>query len=64
MLDPELDRVEITMRKKPPLTDYEHPQSTEVNLLGRRHFIFLLHSPIRNCLRSLIDFVCQKVSWR
>jgi hypothetical protein len=53
MLGPELDRVEINMRKKPPLTDYEHPQNTEVNLLGRRGFIFLLHSPICNCLRAL-----------
>ncbi len=57
-IDPNLDRVEIKMGKKPPLTDYEHPQSTEVNLLGRRYFIFPLHSPICNCLRSLPLILC------
>jgi hypothetical protein len=60
MHDSELDRVEINMRKKPPLTDYEHPQSTEVNLLGRRNFTILFHSPICNCLHSLPLILCVK----
>ncbi len=47
-------------RKKTPLTNYEHPHGTEVNLLQWRGFIFLVHNSTGSCVHPLPLILCVK----
>jgi len=52
--------MKINTRRKAPLTDNEHPQGAEIDLLRRRDFIFLLHNPVCDCQRTLPLILCVK----